>query len=61
MLFIGKIRMRFAAGGAPVAVMRKILEPVNKVNILLVLLDRKLQFLYYTRKFSNIIKMPVFH
>jgi hypothetical protein len=29
-----KIRMRFAASGAPVAVKRKAVEPVDKVKIL---------------------------
>jgi hypothetical protein len=31
---MGKIRMRFAAGDAPVAVKLRVVEPVNKVKIL---------------------------
>jgi hypothetical protein len=35
--FIGKIRVRLAASGTPVAVKRRVVESVNKVNSLPVL------------------------
>jgi hypothetical protein len=46
--FSGNIRMRLSAGGAPVAVKRRVVEPANKVKILPVIyvLDMVLRVVY---------------
>jgi hypothetical protein len=46
-MLIGKIRMRPAASGAPLTVMRRSVEPVNKVNILSVDLSSVACFRYH--------------
>jgi hypothetical protein len=53
--FVGKIRMRHAAGGCPVAVKRRAMEPVNKVKILPVLGGNTIIFLFLVRWNSNLV------